>query len=242
VPPFRWHTGPVLDEALAARWVAFPIAAVPRPIVLLEQRLQLPGGFVDSAAKVAWIQGAIEVDVPLPPGLAAQLPVREAGRAETTLKVTEVSRRCIAAFRCDRGLRELPAYQLRVTGLNGFCVVLDPQVECWWPADATEAGLGSGGRATVDEDGLTIHFPAFGGVLTEFHRAEFEEHPTYVVGRAITSRRSLPPGTAVPLIGITRAVVGRLDASLDGRVLVDDRGRPLAVTSGSAEEPVDSFY
>ena len=73
---------------------------------------------------------------------------------------------------------------------------------------------GSVGPATIEEDGVTAHIPAFGSVLTEFHRAEFEEHRTYVVGRAITSTRPVPPGTAIPMVGIRQVVTGRLQAPL----------------------------
>jgi hypothetical protein len=76
---------------------------------------------------------------------------------------------------------------------------------------------------------VTVHLPAFGGVLTEFHAAEFEEHHTYVVGRAITTRRSVPPGTAIHLVRICRVVTGRLRAPLGNRVLVTEEGQPLCV-------------
>ena len=66
--------------------------------------------------------------------------------------------------------------------------------------------------------------------MTEFHRAEFQEHANYVVGRAITSERSVPEGRLVHLVGISRMVMGRLTSPLDGRVLVDTTGQPLAVT------------
>jgi hypothetical protein len=104
-------------------------------------------------------------------------------------------------------------------------------VECWWPVNKTHQHRGPGGAATIDDDGVTIQLPAFGGVLTEFHRAEFQEHVAYVVGRAITSERRVPPGTAVIALGVIRKVTGRLTAPLGGRVLLDTSGQPLAVTS-----------
>jgi hypothetical protein len=67
--------------------------------------------------------------------------------------------------------------------------------------------------------------------LTQFHRAEFQEHATYVVGRAITSERRVPPGTAVVAIGVSRKVTRRLRAPLAGRVLLHTSEQPLAVTS-----------
>jgi hypothetical protein len=86
-----------------------------------------------------------------------------------------------------------------------------------------------GGRATVGADGVTIEFPAFGGVRTEFHRAEFQERACFVVGRAVTSLRSVLPGTMSPLLGVNRMVTGRLDTPLGGRVLVSVHGQPIGV-------------
>jgi hypothetical protein len=71
--------------------------------------------------------------------------------------------------------------------------------------------------------------------LTQFHRAEFQEHPTYVAGRAITSERRVPPGTAVVALGVWRDVTGRLTAPLGGRVLLNMSGQPLAITPNGVE-------
>lgn len=216
------------------RWAAFPAEAIPRPVVLLADRLRLEVGFVDGRSKLAWMEGAIDADLAMPPALRAYLPARRGGRAEVTLRVTEVTAMA-SEFVCDRGPRRLPAYRLTVTGVQGFCVILDPEVECWWPVDDEEKRPGRGGMANVGEDGLTIAFPAFGGALTEFHRAIFQEHETYVVGRAITTERDEPSWTAIPAVGIIRHVNGRLESPLDGRVLVNMDGRPLPVTSGQGD-------
>ncbi len=223
-----------LGPEISMRWAAFPAAAIPRPVVLLQERLRLEGGFVDGPSKVAWMEGAIDADLPMPPSLIACLPARRGGPAEVTLRITEVTAMA-SEFVCDRGPRRLPAYRLTVTGLQGFCVVLDPEVECWWPVDDEEKRSGRGGTASVGEDGLTIALPAFGGVLTEFHRAIFQEHDTYVVGRAVTTERDEPSWTAIPLVGINRHVNGRLGSPLDGRVLVNMNGKPLLVTNGQGD-------
>jgi hypothetical protein len=193
-------------------------------------RVRIEGGFIDGDSKSAWLAGAIEPGAFVPSAVSALLPPRGPARAQTVLTITDCVP-MIAVFRCDRGPRGLPAYRLSVTGLRGFCLVVSPNVECWWPARESEWRLPGGGTATVDEDGLTIHFPAFGGALTEFHRAEFQEHSAYVVGRAITSKRSVPPDAAVRPIGINRTVIGRLAAPLGRRVLVSAIGTPLAVTA-----------
>ena len=219
-----------VDEEVATRWAAFPVDGAPRPIVLLDNRVQLDGdGFADNKSKLAWLDGAIEAHSPTPSAVLALLPSRSQGNTETVLRITGVTR-TVTPFFCDRGLRSLPAYRLQMTGLEGSCVVLAPDVKCWWPVSEADYRRGPGGAATIDQDDVTIHVPAFGGVLTEFHRAEFQEHATYVLGRAITSERRVPPGTAVVALGVWRDVTGRLTAPLGGRVLLSTSGQPLAVT------------
>jgi hypothetical protein len=135
-----------------------------------------------------------------------------------------------AEFFCDRGPRLLPAYRLSVTGLIDSCVVLDPALDCWWPRRGQSRRRGpGGGQATVEDDDTTIHFPAFGGVLTEFRYAEFVEYDSCVVGRAVTAERAAPPGTAIPAIGVGAQVTGHLAAPLGGRVLLNSAGDPIAV-------------
>jgi hypothetical protein len=232
------ETGPVAtwaDDENAARWGAFPVDTVPRPIILLDDRVRIEGGFVDVASKIAWEDGAIDSTTPLPAGLSASLPPAIDGGGRALLSITDVSATA-ATFRCDRGPRELPAYRLKVTGMYGSCVILSPEVECWWPRLPADERRQPGGLAKIDDDGVTIHFPAFGGVLTQFHRAEFQEHTAYVVGRALTSERSVPKGTAVIALGISRMVTGRLTSPLNGRVLLDTRGQPLSVTPADESE------
>jgi hypothetical protein len=130
----------------------------------------------------------------------------------------------------------LDQWRVQVTGLHGACDILAPEVECWWPVSEAEQ-RGPGGAATIDDDDVTIHFPVFGSVVSELHGAEFQEHATYVVGRAITSQRSVPPGTAVIALGVIKNVTGRLTAPLGGRALLHTSGQSMAVTpKGNIEE------
>jgi hypothetical protein len=221
-----------LDDENDARWSEFPLDVKPRPLILLENRCRIEGGFASGRAKQAWSDGAIELgDAPtqLRPYFPAQ---RDPDRLQQALFVTAVAPES-APFRCDRGPRQLPALRLTISDVRGSCVILDPDVDVWWPA-ADEGGPRPIGPATIDEDGMTLDIPAFGGALTEFHRAEFEEHRTYVVGRAITSTRPAPPGTAITMNGIVRMVSGRLQDPLGNRVLVTDKGQPMCVESGPA--------
>jgi hypothetical protein len=219
-----------LDDENDARWSEFPLDVRPRPLILLEHRCRIEGGFASSRAKEAWLDGAIELG-DAPTHLRPYLPTRrDPGRVHQPLFVTAVARVSVP-FRCDRGPRQLPAFRLIISGLQGSCFILDPDVAVWWPV-ADEADPRPVGPATIEEDGITVHIPAFGGVRTDFHRAEFEEHRTYVVGLAITSTRPVPPGTAIPMVGIRRIVSGRLQAPLGNRVLVTDKGQPMCVEGG----------
>jgi hypothetical protein len=179
---------------------------------------------------LAWLGGAVVADVPLPVGVLELATARQSNQRASTVLHIASAERCTAEFLCDRGLRLLPAYRLAASGFRDGCVVLDPDLECWWRADSSVPGL-EAGNAQVDDDDLTIHFPAFGGVLTEFHHAEFVEYETCVVGRAVTTEREVAPGTAIHAVGISQQVIGHLERPLAGRVLLNSRGRPLAVVN-----------
>lgn len=215
---------------MLSRWKDFPVLEVPRPIVLLDLPVHLgAGGFVDSDAKTAFGYGAIEATVDLPKGLRGLITGGHQRRpAPGTVIITSV-RPCEEIFRCDRGPRLLPAYQLHVTGLKDLCTVLDPSLELWWPRSADEPGHRYTYTANIDKDDRTLRFPAFGGYFTEFHHAEFTEYPTCVVGRAVTSEKDVPPSTMVPAVAVNAMVTGRLQSPLNGRVLVHESGEPIAV-------------
>jgi hypothetical protein len=215
---------------VAARWAAFPVEADPRPVVLLESAVRVgDGGFVDGGSKEAWSAAAVETAVPLPDGLLDRLrggrPAPSGGRPLLVTAVEATS----AEFWCDRGPRPLAAYRLGITGMRQPCTVLDPDVEVWWPSRGDASVLP---RLVATVDGTTVHFPAFGGVLTEFHRAEFTEYDTCVVGHPVTSHRPARPGTAVSLVLIGTLVTGRLGSALGGRVLLTADGTPVAAVPG----------
>ena len=221
-----------LDRAaeIAAPWREFPVARVPRPIVFLGSAVHIGDqGFIDGEAKEAWAMGAIKSDVALPDGVMELiLDGHRPSASPRSLSITD-AQPCEDTYLCDRGPRHLSAYRLSISGLRQPCTVIDPQVECWWPTHDHAGDMLALGNATVAEDDVTVQFPAFGGVLTEFLHAEFVEFPTCVVGQAVTSERDVPPGTAVPLVGIRSMVVGHLAEPLGGRVLLHTDGTPLAV-------------
>jgi hypothetical protein len=90
-----------LSDAGVERWERFPVDADPRPVVLLGSRVRVEDGFVDGAAKQAWLEGAIEVEVELQPEVVASLPSPRPRIAETRLVITGVER-VTDDFVCDR--------------------------------------------------------------------------------------------------------------------------------------------
>jgi hypothetical protein len=215
-------------------WIGFPIDQKPRPVVLLDEPVQLGPGFIDVDSKRAWLAGAVEATVPMPAGVLDLVTHRSVDRTSSRVLTISAVEVVEAEFFCDRGPRLLPAYRLSVTGLIDRCVVLDPAVDCWWPPRGQSRRHGTGGgQATVEDDDTTIHFPAFGGVLTDFLHAEFVEYDTCVVGQAATTERAAPPGTAIPAVGVGAHVTGHLAAPLAGRVLLNSTGDPIAVQRAS---------
>jgi hypothetical protein len=219
---------PVLPDL--SPWIGFPIHDAVRPIILLDEPVRVGQGFIDSDAKLAFMAGAVEAAVELPDGVLERVTTGGSGQSsERILRITAVEAAEVE-YLCDRGLRLLPAYRLTITGMLERCAVLDPGLDCWWPPRGPLAYRGRGGqRAKIEEGGMTIHFPAFGGALTQFHHAEFVEHDTCVVGYPVSTERVVPAHQAIPMIGIGAMVVGHLIAPLGGRVLLDPEGNPVAV-------------
>lgn len=223
-------TFPAPAEKVLQPWRDFPVERTPRPVVLLDLPVHIGDeGFVDGDAKLSWMSAAIDTTVPLPDGIINLITGGRPRRAAPgTLTIADVER-CDEEFWCDRGPRRLPAYRLDISGLRQPCIIIDPTLDCWWPVH-NDPGRAHGAldHATINDDDLTLNFPAFGGILTLFHRAEFIEYPTCVVGRAITSERP-SCGRAVRAVGIRAKVTAQLNTPLGGRVLLREDGEPVRV-------------
>ena len=76
----------------------------------------------------------------IPASLPALLNGGRTGEATTSLRVLDIVP-TTAPFTCDRGPRNLPAFQLQVTGMRAPCVVLDPTVGLWWPPNRGARGF-----------------------------------------------------------------------------------------------------
>lgn len=217
-------------EALSA-WASFPASASPRPVVLVDGYVRVGGsGFTGTEAKLAFIQGRIDSRVELPDGvidLFADSSNDQSAHSDERITITSV-RRIKATFGTDRGEHRFAAYALKLDGVRGRVVVLDPATPVWWPKRPT-SGPTSGGTATIDPDDRTLHVLAHGGLLTEFLGCTITETDSAVFAEPLTRRRS-SDGRPVHAIGVSKPVSGRLTHPLGGRVLISAAGLPISVT------------
>ncbi len=226
-------------------WDDFPVDAEPRPIVLTAPAITGPDGFASDEAKVAFEDGAIAPGSGITREILKALGARDLGDYRgRTLQVLAVSR-VTAPFHTDRGLRNLPAWEVRLTETRGALAVLDPQVQAtaWVPVGANldpAAGIGRWGQrvlafevqphpARLDDDGRSLTFTFVGSprVYTDYPRAEvLESHAAVVVCPVAVER---PGTTARRAYAQAREVSVILHEPLGARVLVSPAGAPLTV-------------
>jgi hypothetical protein len=220
-------------QAVADQWAGFPAAADPRPLVLTEHPSRFHG-YDSDEAKTAGQAGAIVSAIDLPDGVLAAVrgprgPDREEpGRLHLTITACRAVQH---RFGTDRGLVELPAWELRMTHTVGPLVILEPRLAASaWPQERRGfAFFGEGG--TVHEDGRTItvtflHDHDEDGPVA-YPRADLVETDTAVViapvAVPVDPRQHTPTGR-MPEITVT------LRRPLGHRVLLSPRGWPLPVT------------
>lgn len=170
-------TGPTEADARRALqvWSAFPVGAVPRPVVLVAPPVLDPStGFPDGATKLSYLDGAFGFPASYPggPARAAGVPVIDARQAAAVLRaenhirsepppgrlpVTGI-RFGTAGFRTDRGNRSLPAWLFSLRGVRDPAAVLAVA-----PAARFTPRLPSGamvdpslGNAALSADGRTV--------------------------------------------------------------------------------------
>ena len=123
--------GPIPDAAAALHlWRDFPVAVQPRPLVLVGDAVLVDGGFDSDAAKIAYLQGAVDDDGLLPPEVREVMLPHMGGPSPMRLGVTGVGS-TTGRFLTDRGLCELPAWEVRLTHLSGAVTVLSPAPRSW---------------------------------------------------------------------------------------------------------------
>lgn len=234
------QAGRQLRQALRV-WSGFPVSASPRPLVLVGPRVADPlNGFPDGAAKLAYIERAVNVPAALPlgPTTAAGFPLisaREAVRvfkstagkgppATTRLTVTTM-RLGTGLFRTDRGPRRLPAWLFRFRGIQHPAAVLAVTAARIFSPRGRLAGrppFVSSARLGPDGRTLTVEFtgaPSGTGPCTADYHLQLAESRAAI---AVAVREHAHGGN-VPCfdVGYPRQVKTVLSAPLGARVVID---------------------
>jgi hypothetical protein len=223
-------------EFAASRWRDFPVVAHPRPLVLTSLPIGV-GTFITDDAKVAVEEGLLSVDGSVP--AAAVEAIRKTGllrgnRPDSRIRVVSASPSSMG-FGTDRGGRQLPAWLLSITEIDGTCYVMDAESQALaYPATGPGASVHPlGGYAKLLGDGLTV-------------RVDFD--PPWLTrngGPASSAVDVLETDTAVVFAPAldhdpdaddgrsgresAKAVTFRLLEPLGARVLCDVGGSPLVV-------------
>lgn len=205
-------------ERAALRWSGFPISAQPRPLVLTSPPIGV-GTFTSDEARIAVQEGFLCVDESVP--AAAVKAIRKAGlvrgdRPDARVLVTSASPSSMG-FGTDRGGRQIPAWLLAITGIDGTCYVMDADSQSLaYPRAEPTVSHSIGGYAKLLGDGLSV-------------RVDFD--PPWL------TRAGGPASTAVEVVESDAAVAfapspdeDRLDADRPGVDAAGDGERPKAVT------------
>jgi hypothetical protein len=210
-------------------WAGFPADRHPRPLILLSPAAQ-SGAFPDGQTKLAFLNGWVEAA----PGFPA--PILEALRGqprpgEGSPLLLESAVAGEREFATDRGHKRLPAWCVQAQGVAEPIWVLDPATsdQSWQPPDAeefywrgSEAALGTDGRTlTLSFTGAPQHFTSYPG-------ATFLESGNAVAVLPVRHEHVTGPRIAV---GKRRQLSATLDQPLGNRVLLDEHGAPVMVTS-----------
>jgi hypothetical protein len=226
-----WSDPPEERRSAALQlWSEFPADRVPRPVVLLGSRAS-NSGFATGAAKAAFLSGAIDVAVDVPVGVIEALPRRRSQFPGSSITVTAATADA-ADFQTDRGTQRLPAWRLRITGMRTDCLVLDPAIRGWWPGGADGERLRNAGSSAgyLAADDITLKIVVGVVCRDDFPTIEFTETKTAV----LYDRTAPDPGLRSPNLALmSRQVTVTLPSRLGNRVLIDWRGVPTALTSGS---------
>ena len=164
------------DPAAAlAKWRSFPVAADPRPLVLVGAAVIDPAtGFRTGDAKLGYVSGAFEPVVPLPSGpataagyslitaRAALDRLRPGGKqpAVHPVRIVAVSLGH-AAFGTDRGARTLPAWRFTLEQASDPAWVLAVAPKHLWPV-VPAGSPGPERSATLSADGRAVTYRFYG--------------------------------------------------------------------------------
>lgn len=237
-----------LPPALRA-WAAFPVNALPRPLVVDPGSPEGPRGVSgDENTKLALLGGAFDRPAHLPagPATADGYPIISADQAfdllhphagaiaGIRLTLTE-ARLGKASFGTDRGNRMLPAWLFSFARVEGPIPVLAVAPAARWFPSGLTAGRGgqpywAGAVLGLDHRTLTASFigaQSGNGSCGVRYEVKLTESPTAVMVTRISHPND---STAVcTLMGFVPHASALLKAPLGARVLVDDLGYPMGV-------------
>ena len=208
-------------------WSKYPVDQVPRPVVLLNDRV-LGGGFASGAAKIAYLSGAFDVAVDIPAAVIESLPRQRSGFDGAPIAITAAILDA-ADFETDRGRQRLPAWRLTISGMRTDCAVLEPTFHGWWPAGSVGHRLRRAGatHAHLAADDISVQLHVAIVAADDVPAIVFVETKT-----AVLFERTPPDPALQRTAGLTlwsRRVSATLPSPLGDRVLIDDRGVPLVV-------------
>ncbi len=143
-----------------------------------------------------------------------------------------------AEFCSDRGRLQLPAWEVRAIDVPEPIWVLEPSVsEQAWQPPAPYVPDWPGGTAVLDADGRTVTMTFTGSPYADYPDAEILESGGAVAIVPTMVLIPMPPATqapqvrSLPLVGQARQITVTLSEPLAGRVLLDDLGSPVMVTT-----------
>jgi hypothetical protein len=215
-------------------WNRFPVAEVPRPLVLVGAIVRESGEFDSGAAKIAYRDGAIDEVEALPPGLYESMcPQPRPSRSALRLRVV-AARAASAPYLTDRGDQELPAWEVTLSHFAGVVTILDPgTVARAWHPDGWGSTTQPGPFVTagLHEDGrtVTVHFTGTPRAYADYPTTEIRESSTAVVMVPIAVDHPNLTGARLAYAE-QREVTGVLAQPLGARVLLTKAGFPVPVT------------
>lgn len=249
-----WYAGWVVDaeavpsevQAALDAWAAFPVEAVPRPLVLWYE-VEGPERFPDEDTKNAYESGQFELGcdlhgehapvdgLPLIGGDEILARLRAAGstgpEGNEALRITSVTLGQ-GRFTTDRGVRDLPAWEVRFDGIETPARVLAvaPEAIFHQPRRAFHTTTPLAGASTVDKRTLDLWFVGSPeDVPIAYEAAAFGSR--MAVAAVIESTWTGGDRRAVRAVGKRRSARVTLDEPLGERVLIDGRARyPVPVT------------
>ena len=213
-------------------WSAFPADRQQRPVVLLSG-VTMPGGFRTGEQKIAFLRGAIEAVPGFPPDVLKVMRGEPGDHACQPLTLTTAVKTS-TQFCTDRGRRQLPAWKVQARDVPEPIWALDPATirQTWWPPDG-QVREWTGTTAVLDPDGrkLTMTFPGGPTKWTQYPTAEVLESGGALA--LIPVEVDTGPAGLRTMVGYAREVAVTLSRPLGNRVLLDQIGAPVMVSTGA---------